>query len=78
MLCLAGAIVMTWIFSRSLAWRVQRLKFTEHVLDSNIDAPLPDEGEETAVLNQSFRRMARAFTNSWSVSASNPTAATPS
>lgn len=55
-----GAIVMTWIFSRSLAWRVQRLKtFAEHVLDSNdLDAPLPDEGEETAVLNQSFRRMA--------------------
>ena len=59
-LCLLGAVVMTWIFSRSLAWRVQRLKtFTEHVLDSNdLDAPLPDEGEETAVLNQSFRRMA--------------------
>jgi two-component system phosphate regulon sensor histidine kinase PhoR len=59
-LCFFGAIVMTWIFSRSLAWRVRRLRvFTEHVLDSNdADAPLPDEGEETAVLNQSFRRMA--------------------
>jgi two-component system, OmpR family, phosphate regulon sensor histidine kinase PhoR len=59
-LCFLGAIVMTWIFSRSLAWRVHRLKvFTEHVLDSNdADAPLPDEGEETAVLNQSLRRMA--------------------
>jgi len=53
-------MVMTWIFSRSLAWRVDRLRdFTEHVLDSNdLDAPLPDEGEETVVLNQSFRRMA--------------------
>jgi two-component system phosphate regulon sensor histidine kinase PhoR len=60
-LCFAGAIVMTWIFSRSLSWRVHRLRvFTEHVLDSNTaDAPLPDEGEETAVLNQSFRRMAQ-------------------
>jgi two-component system phosphate regulon sensor histidine kinase PhoR len=60
LLCFFGAVVMTWIFSRSLAWRVQRLRiFTEHVLDSNTaDAPLPDEGEETAVLNQSFRRMA--------------------
>jgi len=59
-LCLLGAIVMTWIFSRSLAWRVERLRtFSEHVLDmNNPDAPLPDEGEETAVLNQSFRRMA--------------------
>jgi len=59
-LCVVGAIVMTWIFARSLAWRVARLRdFTEHVLDSNeLDAPLPDEGEETAVLNQSFRRMA--------------------
>jgi two-component system phosphate regulon sensor histidine kinase PhoR len=59
-LCVFGAMVMTWIFSRSLAWRVDRLRdFTEHVLDSNdLDAPLPDEGEETVVLNQSFRRMA--------------------
>ncbi len=59
-LCLLGAIAMTWIFSRSLAWRVERLRtFTEHVLDmNNPDAPLPDESYETAVLNQSFRRMA--------------------
>jgi two-component system phosphate regulon sensor histidine kinase PhoR len=59
-LCLAGATAMTWIFSRSLAWRVERLRvFTEHVLElNNPDAPLPDESEETAVLNQSFRRMA--------------------
>src|SRR5437870_10873393 len=59
-LCMLGAAVLTWIFSRSLAWRVHRLKmFTEHVLDANnLDAPLPDEGEETEVLNQSLRRMA--------------------
>ncbi|HVW84711.1 MAG TPA: ATP-binding protein [Bryobacteraceae bacterium] len=59
-LCLLGALVMTWIFARSLAWRVNRLReFTEKVLDTNDpDAPLPDESEETAVLNQSFRRMA--------------------
>jgi two-component system phosphate regulon sensor histidine kinase PhoR len=59
-LCLVGAVAMTGIFSRSLAWRVDRLRvFTDHVLDmNNLDAPLPDESEETAVLNQSFRRMA--------------------
>ena len=51
---------MTWIFSRAIEWRIQRLKlFTEHVLDaSNVDEPLPEEGEETALLNQSLRRMA--------------------
>ena len=59
-LCLIGAVAMTGIFSRSLAWRVERLRvFTDHVLDMNsLDAPLPDESEETAVLNQSLRRMA--------------------
>src|SRR5580658_2801931 len=59
-LCLLGAIVMTWIFSRAIEWRIQRLKvFAEHVLDaSSVDAPLPEEGEETALLNQSLRRMA--------------------
>ena len=59
-LCLLGAIVMTWIFSRAIEWRIQRLKlFAEHVLDaSNIDEPLPEEGEETELLNQSLRRMA--------------------
>ncbi len=53
-LCLLGASAMTWIFARSLAWRVERLRtFTDHVLDmNNPDAPLPDESEETAVLNQ--------------------------
>jgi len=59
-LCVVGAIVMTWIFSRAIEWRIQRLKlFAEHVLDaSNVDEPLPEEGEETALLNQSLRRMA--------------------
>jgi two-component system phosphate regulon sensor histidine kinase PhoR len=58
-LCILGASLLTCIIVRSLAWRVQRMKtFTEHVLDSNdLDSPLPDEGEETALLNQSFRRM---------------------
>jgi two-component system, OmpR family, phosphate regulon sensor histidine kinase PhoR len=59
-LCLLGAFIMTWIFSRAIEWRIQRLKiFAEHVLDaSNIDAPLPEESEEAALLNQSLRRMA--------------------
>ncbi len=59
-LCLLGAVVMTWIFSRAIEWRIQRLKlFAEHLLDaSNIDEPLPEEGEETELLNQSLRRMA--------------------
>ena len=59
-LCVLGAIVITWIFSRAIEWRIQRLKlFAEHVLDaSNLDEPLPEEGEETALLNQSLRRMA--------------------
>jgi len=57
---LLGAIVMTWIFSRAIEWRIQRLKlFAEHVLDaSSVDEPLPEEGEETVLLNQSLRRMA--------------------
>jgi two-component system phosphate regulon sensor histidine kinase PhoR len=59
-LCVLGAIIMTWIFARAIEWRIQRLKqFAEHVLDaSNVDEPLPEEGEETALLNQSLRRMA--------------------
>ena len=59
-LCIFGAIVMTWIFSRAIEWRIQRLKvFADHVLDANnVDEPLPEEGEETALLNQSLRRMA--------------------
>jgi two-component system phosphate regulon sensor histidine kinase PhoR len=60
-LSLLGAAAMTGLFSRALAWRVRRLgEFADHVLDSHdADPPLPDEGEETAVLNQSFRRMAQ-------------------
>src|SRR5580658_8640480 len=59
-LCIVGAIVMTWIFSRAIEWRIQRLKlFADHVLDaSSVDEPLPEEGVETALLNQSLRRMA--------------------
>ncbi len=59
-LCVLGAIVMTWIFSRAIEWRIQRLKvFADHVLDAgDVDEPLPEEGEETALLNQSLRRMA--------------------
>jgi two-component system phosphate regulon sensor histidine kinase PhoR len=59
-LSLLGAVVMTWIFTRAIEWRIHRLKiFTEHVLDArNTDAPLPEESEEIAVLNQSLHRMA--------------------
>ncbi len=59
-LCFLGAVAMTWIFSTAITWRIQRLKvFAEHVLDTNnMNAPLPEEGEETAQLNQSLRRMA--------------------
>jgi two-component system, OmpR family, phosphate regulon sensor histidine kinase PhoR len=55
-----GAILITWIFARAIEWRIQRLKlFAEHVLDEGtMDAPLPEEGRETAQLNQSLRRMA--------------------
>jgi two-component system phosphate regulon sensor histidine kinase PhoR len=57
---IAGAIILTWIFSRAIDWRIQRLKvFADHVLDAtNIDEPLPEESEESALLNQSLRRMA--------------------
>ena len=60
-LCLIGAIVMTWIFSTAIEWRLQRLKdFVEHVLDagSGQTEPLPEEGSVTEALNQSLRRMA--------------------
>jgi two-component system phosphate regulon sensor histidine kinase PhoR len=59
-LCFLGAIAMTWVFSSAISWRIQRLKvFAEHVLDTNnVNEPLPEEGEETALLNQSLRRMA--------------------
>jgi two-component system phosphate regulon sensor histidine kinase PhoR len=59
-LALSGAIIMTWTFSRAIEWRIQRLKvFTEHVLDAtNVVEPLPEDGKEAILLNQSLRRMA--------------------
>ncbi len=59
-LALSGAIVMTWTFSRAIEWRIQRLKlFTEHVLDAtSVAEPLPEDGKEAILLNQSLRRMA--------------------
>ena len=59
-LAIAGAVVMTRTFSRAIEWRIQRLKiFTEHVLDaSNEVEPLPEDGQEAILLNQSLRRMA--------------------
>src|SRR4051812_2851145 len=57
---IAGAIVLTLIFSRSIDWRIQRLKiFADHVLDSTtLDEPLPEDSDQAALLNQSLRRMA--------------------
>ncbi|HWE00144.1 MAG TPA: ATP-binding protein [Bryobacteraceae bacterium] len=57
---LLGAIVMTWIFSAALAWRIQRLqRFADNVLNAGSDdSALPEEGRETTALNQSLRRMA--------------------
>jgi two-component system, OmpR family, phosphate regulon sensor histidine kinase PhoR len=56
--CSCAAALMAWIFSRALAWRIGRIKsFADHVLDAADDAPLPDEGEETAALNTSLHRM---------------------
>jgi two-component system, OmpR family, phosphate regulon sensor histidine kinase PhoR len=59
-LALLGACVMTWTFSRAIEWRIQRLKnFTEHVLDANSEIePLPEDGTQAVLLNQSLRRMA--------------------
>ena len=59
-LCSIGAAAMTSIFSRALAWRIERLrKFTDHLLDANQeDALLPGEDNATQALNQSLRRMA--------------------
>jgi two-component system phosphate regulon sensor histidine kinase PhoR len=57
--CLCAAGLMAWIFARALAWRIGRIKsFADHVLDASPEnAPLPDEGEETAALNASLHRM---------------------
>ena len=58
-LCAFGSGAVAYLFSRSLAWRIQRLKlFADHVLEEQpVTAPLPDEGEGTEALNQSLRRM---------------------
>jgi two-component system phosphate regulon sensor histidine kinase PhoR len=59
-LCGVGAAVMTAIFSRALAWRIQRLRaFTDNLLDAeHTESPLPGEDDATQALNQSLRRMA--------------------
>jgi two-component system phosphate regulon sensor histidine kinase PhoR len=59
-LSVVGAIVITWIFSAALAWRIQRLqRFADNVLNAGSDdSALPEEGRETTALNQSLRRMA--------------------
>lgn len=51
---------MTSIFSRALAWRIQRLRaFTDNLLNAtHAEAPLPGEDNATQALNQSLRRMA--------------------
>ena len=58
---LFGAILMTWIFSAALSWRVQRLqRFADNVLNAGSDdLALPEEGREITALNQSLRRMAQ-------------------
>src|SRR5207245_16668 len=60
-ICLLAAILMTWIFSAALSWRVQRLQlFADNVLNAGSDdLALPEEGSETTALNQSLRRMAQ-------------------
>ncbi|MDP9053628.1 MAG: ATP-binding protein [Acidobacteriota bacterium] len=59
-LAAAGAFWLTWTFSRALEWRTHRLKlFAEHVLDAtSVAEPLPEDGKEAMLLNQSLRRMA--------------------
>jgi two-component system phosphate regulon sensor histidine kinase PhoR len=59
-LSVVGAIVITWIFSAALAWRIQRLqRFADNVLNAGSDdSALSEEGRETTALNQSLRRMA--------------------
>jgi two-component system phosphate regulon sensor histidine kinase PhoR len=59
-LCAIGAAVMTTIFSRSLAWRIQRLRaFTDNLLNATqAESTLPGEDDATQALNQSLRRMA--------------------
>jgi len=59
-LCGIGAAVMTSIFSRALAWRIERLRsFTDNLLEAaQSESPLPGEDDATRALNQSLRRMA--------------------
>ena len=59
-LCGIGAVVMTSIFSRSLEWRIERLRaFTDNLLEApSGESPLPGEDDATRALNQSLRRMA--------------------
>ncbi len=59
-LCVIGAAVITFVLSRALAWRIQRLRaFTDNLLNAtHAEAPLPGEDNATQALNQSLRRMA--------------------
>lgn len=59
-LCGIGGAVMTSIFSRALAWRIERLRsFTDNLLEAaQTESPLPGEDDATRALNQSLRRMA--------------------
>ncbi len=60
LLCGIVAAVMTSIFSRALAWRIERLRaFTDNLLDATeADLLLPGEDDTTRALNQSLLRMA--------------------
>lgn len=57
--CVLASALVAWSFARALEWRIRRVKsFADHVLDASTpDAPLPDEGQETAALNASLHRM---------------------
>jgi PAS domain-containing protein len=58
-LSVPGAILMTWMFSAALSWRIQRLqRFADNVLNAGSDDSALPEGRETTALNQSLRRMA--------------------
>ena len=65
-LSFAGALILTWLFARAIDWHIQRLKsFAEHVLQTTTP-PEPsseaawvfDASTETALLDQTLRRMA--------------------
>lgn len=64
-LSFVATLIVTWVFSRAVAWRIQRLKlFADSVLDAPASGePLPDgwivdASSETAGLNYALRRMA--------------------